>query len=431
MAAVLLVLLLAGAAAQEREGTDGFYFAEPVIVEQEAFEQIQMEDKQLARERVFRHRQMAVVLPEGMTDRTVTWEVDDPSLARIDAQGRLTHLADGVVTVTADAGGQTRTLEVELQSDEGFLYYRGGVARSLRRQIEERMLRRIQGKDPATAMPLFIDAEQGWTGRWYRPPEHELRHQAYERTVIRNPDAWAADVDMTSLSVWNSTELNRRGGVAITPRHLVFAAHYRIATGATVVFLDQNSQPVTRTIARQVQPVALRQYPDQGPADHDISLAELDEDLPATITPARLLPLNWRAYLPDPVLFLPVMAVDQEKIAQIAYLEAFRSGLGHDEFTVRNWSETTRWLHGRARSLWPEEAEDIRFPDPPFLPFAGVRRDKDSGHPAFLIHGRVPTLLLTWMVPITGPVYGRYIDAINAQLAEWESPHRVQTADFR
>jgi uncharacterized protein YjdB len=63
----------------------------------------------------------AAVLPEGATDPSVTWSVDDQSIATIDANGLLTAVADGNVTVTAtanDGSGVTGTLVVTISNQD-------------------------------------------------------------------------------------------------------------------------------------------------------------------------------------------------------------------------------------------------------------------------------------------------------------------------
>lgn len=63
----------------------------------------------------------AAVLPEGATDPSVTWSVDDQSIATIDANGLLTAVADGTVTVTAtanDGSGVAGSLVVTISNQD-------------------------------------------------------------------------------------------------------------------------------------------------------------------------------------------------------------------------------------------------------------------------------------------------------------------------
>ena len=55
---------------------------------------------------------IADVLPADATDKTVTWTSSDPTVATVDAEGNVTPVAKGTVTITAKAGDQTATSSV-------------------------------------------------------------------------------------------------------------------------------------------------------------------------------------------------------------------------------------------------------------------------------------------------------------------------------
>ena len=54
----------------------------------------------------------ASVLPENATDKAVTWESSDASIATIDKEGKVTAIAEGTTTVTAKAGNKTKECKV-------------------------------------------------------------------------------------------------------------------------------------------------------------------------------------------------------------------------------------------------------------------------------------------------------------------------------
>lgn len=58
----------------------------------------------------------AVVLPENTTDKTVTWSVNDESIAEIDEHGTLTANGTGTVIVKAAANGINEEIEIEVYS---------------------------------------------------------------------------------------------------------------------------------------------------------------------------------------------------------------------------------------------------------------------------------------------------------------------------
>ncbi|MFC0380509.1 Ig domain-containing protein [Levilactobacillus acidifarinae] len=54
----------------------------------------------------------ATVTPADATDKTVTYSVDDDTIATVTADGTITGVKDGIATVTATAGGKTATTAV-------------------------------------------------------------------------------------------------------------------------------------------------------------------------------------------------------------------------------------------------------------------------------------------------------------------------------
>ena len=54
----------------------------------------------------------ATVLPEDVTDKTVTWSTSDAAIATVDNEGNVTAVAVGEATITATCGDKTATCEV-------------------------------------------------------------------------------------------------------------------------------------------------------------------------------------------------------------------------------------------------------------------------------------------------------------------------------
>ena len=54
----------------------------------------------------------AIVLPEDVTDKTVTWSTSDAAIATVDNEGNVTAVAVGEATITATCGDKTATCEV-------------------------------------------------------------------------------------------------------------------------------------------------------------------------------------------------------------------------------------------------------------------------------------------------------------------------------
>ena len=57
--------------------------------------------------------------PENATDKTVNWSSSDPSVASVDAGGKVTAVKEGSATITAKSGGKTATCAVTVHLSEG------------------------------------------------------------------------------------------------------------------------------------------------------------------------------------------------------------------------------------------------------------------------------------------------------------------------
>lgn len=172
------------------------------------------------------------------------------------------------------------------------------IAGSLGKEVSDAVDTRINGLNAATAKPI------------YSTQNHNTS------TYVRNTGCWVADLDLTSISPWNSTEGKNRAGVLISPRHILFAAHYQINNGATIRFIDNNNNVVTRTMVNKLT------HPDYTPYYPDISIGVLDSDVPASIGFVKILPQNWSNYFPSlsATYRLPCLVLDQEEKALISEL---------------------------------------------------------------------------------------------------------------
>lgn len=110
----------------------------------------------------------------------------------------------------------------------------------------------------------------------------------------RNVNCWAKDIDLTCVSVWNSTAGNQMAGTAISPKHVVFCRHlgFYPNVGSSIKFVTNNNEIITRTITNMIG------HPNFSGFANDISIGILNSDLPASIKPARILPSNYSSFFP-------------------------------------------------------------------------------------------------------------------------------------
>ncbi len=121
-----------------------------------------------------------------------------------------------------------------------------------------------------------------------------------------NTNCWAYGIDVSSVSPWNSWHSRFEAGTAISRRHVAFAKHFIFYTspGArTIYFFDNNGGVHTNRVVDVVK------HPKE-----DIAIGLLQNELPSTISVAKILPQDYRRYILDG-RGLPVLSFDQDEHA--------------------------------------------------------------------------------------------------------------------
>jgi hypothetical protein len=225
-----------------------------------------------------------------------------------------------------------------------FAYLPMASAAPLALKVAREIDSRIAGADPLTSKPIFSVRDD------------------YGAIYVRNPLCWAAGLDLTPLSVWNSLGGHERAGILISPRHIVSAAHFPVPPGTTIRWVTRTNV----TVERQV--IAQRQV-----AGTDIMVGLLDTEVPATITVARILPADYPGKLP--LAGLPLLCSDKEKKALVANVRTTGGGAIYIEA--------------------PAQAARAAF----FEDWIGG----DSGSPGLIFVRSKPVLLLAAENPTNGP----------------------------
>jgi len=89
----------------------------------------------------------------------------------------------------------------------------------------------------------------------------------------RSTTCWAKNIDLSPLSPWNSNGGTQQAGTLISPRHIVFANHFPVPNGSTLIFVDMNNNSYIRTLSNQAQIVST-----------DIRIGVLDSDLSSNVS---------------------------------------------------------------------------------------------------------------------------------------------------
>lgn len=261
-------------------------------------------------------------------------------------------------------------------------------------------------------------------------------------TFVRNPDFWAAGIDLTCLAVWNSYGWSggggpQRAGTLITPKHVAAAAHFYLPVGTVLKFVTADNEVITRTVINTIG-----EHDDLSamfPWYVDFSIAELDAPVPSSITPAKILPanfhskiftpthtqaeidengyVNWREDSDPHPYPLPVLRTNQFNQGDVAEIR-FADDVG---LTV---TFGTTYSIGNAGSMPP------RYSAARLALYTGPQIAGDSGHPTFLIINSQAVLLTHAYATLAGPTWAAAVDAVNAKIIEWGSDYLVTPLDL-
>ncbi len=238
-----------------------------------------------------------VLLTPIVNGYTHVFESLDPDVATIDSNGRTTRVGDGIARIIVKTPLLTKRIDLSHtrtggQTSNQFVSW---VAGSLAKECSDAIDLRIAGKTPSVAKPLYTT--QDHTSGIY----------------VRNTNCWAADLDLTCISPWNSSSGARKAGTLISPRHIAFANHYLISNGSTVRFVTNNGVPdEPETVVDMTLVSSLRV------GATDIRIGILNADVPESISFAKILPYPILDYLPHISRGIPILQLDQEEKALVA-----------------------------------------------------------------------------------------------------------------
>jgi len=211
---------------------------------------------------------------------------------------------------------------------------------------------------------------------------------------VRNPDSWVSDIDLTCVSPWNSTGGRLRAGTLIGENCIIFANHYRLATGAVVRFVTSSNTVIERSV------ISRRQV-----GDSDFMIGRLNSAVTTNeIRPALLEPSIYSLYLPQAILgyanLRPALWIDQNENAYVADSPLYGS--------LTPSTNTVRILYNKT-------------------PVSG-----DSGSPVFLIASNRPPVLISTLYQTTGGyAVGLWnTEIVSAAAALGCQTNTIQSADY-
>jgi hypothetical protein len=331
--------------------------------------------------------QMSLESLGGLGSFPIAWTSSHPTVATVDAYGYVSYVSDGAAVITATTAGQSVSVLIALAGASGFTtddlvsYVAGSLAAAATEAVDSR----LAGKSPSTALQIFTT--QDHAGGVY----------------VRNAACWAADLDLTCISPWNSVDGPRRAGTLISLRHVLFAAHYPAVKGMTMRFVAPDNAVVTRTVSEVLT------HPSYIPYFPDIQIGLLDSDVPADIGFARVLPPTWEVNLPARSIArsLPCLCLDQEEKALVSDLASIFSDYSVFTAPFRINSEIREGFHES-------------------------KVGGDSGNPAFIILGGQLVLLTVWTYGGAGrgTSISPQIAAINAMMTALGGGYQLTEVDL-
>ncbi|KAL8584922.1 hypothetical protein ACOMHN_043559 [Nucella lapillus] len=240
---------------------------------------------------------------------------------------------------------------------------------AIEHDIDDRLrASRAKGITPQQAMPIFS------------AQDHAQKH------YVRNPDCWAADLDLTCISPWNSNHGNKKAGTLVSPRHAVWARHYSIPVNSTLRF-------------------AVDRAGGSGFYGRDIVVGVLDRDVPDTISFDKVMPHHLQTMNPGHNVILPVLSTDQKEKALVT------------DFHLYN---------NHSISLRAPMTSSIHHD------YYESKIVGDSGNPSFFVLGDEPVLLFTFTSggPGAGTNLIGHFDDINRQMASLGGGYQLTEVDL-
>ena len=340
--------------------------------------------------------------------QAATFHSLNEAVATVDENGVVTRVTDGTVGIITKTPWLNRRTEVTVSrvdnTSGSFVEF---VAGSLARHCFEQIMTLIDGRDPAQSMPLFTTAE------------HETA------TYVRNPDRWTGGVDLTCFPAVRRTTAGgwtrKWRGCLISPRHVISARHVTFPrVGETLRFVTMDNQVVDREV------VARNVIPGTPMFEFDFAVLMLDEDVPASITPAKVIPSNILDFAPSVaeqlilgarVRIPVVMPTWTDDEIGITGLEWFKEGAGDYHPT----------------KFWPYDDPNEQAEWPQLGDFKPMLADGDSGHPLFLLINGELVYVTGWTTFVNGPTLPTHIAAVNTVMANQQGggdPYQLVTADL-
>lgn len=308
----------------------------------------------------------------------------DETIATVDGDGLVTQVSNATVGILVKFPLLTRRVDLALDNTlESAKIQIDWTAGSWGEDIADRVDNRLVGKTASEALKVF-STENGAT-----------------KNFVRSTACWLHGLDVTCVSPWNDETGNgRMAGTLVTPRHVLFAAHYFPALGTKLLFVEADGSVHERTLVKTV----IHPEYNSGSAYPDFTIGLLDSDLPIGITPATVLPDTWASHVTKFGYRLPTVCLDQESKALVT-----------DVYRADEPSQTYRRTH----LIEPKAADRLGFHE--------KKISGDSGSPVLFLPSGAPILLAVLTSPTMGTAATAFKADLNQMIADADTLAGVST----
>jgi hypothetical protein len=326
-----------------------------------------------------------------------------------------------VIVQVRSTEGESQLIPLTMSSNpaatvETFVSWASG---SLGKHIYDGMYSRLSGKSPP---PLITAQVLGFLGRptsaqwrWGSPINMWSVAPMSASTAggvinsgnnnpagpwVRDPSFFLADVDFTCVSVWNQGTNGIVRGTLVTPEHFISCAHgWQPKVGDTLYFAERTAATGQSEIVHTRTVTHAQRLPQtQAGYSPDITVGRLSSPLPATITPARVMPKTASDKIKGHMTLYRRFGGDANMLPIVCFNQDFQA-----------------LLHG----AWTFGAQNTLDLPSQYRDFTNYVRFLDSGNPAFCIVNNTAVLISTH----TASTQGAYVslpstyDGIEAMMA--------------
>ena len=212
--------------------------------------------------------------PANVGSQGVTYQSQTPAVCSVDSSGRVAKVSNGTCLILVQSKKDSLVFQQPISGtplvSTRLQQY---VAGSLARHVSDAMASLVAGKTPDDATLLNYSTYSG---------------DYPSLTIARNPQNFAAGIDLTGMSVARSDlSTGYWPACLVSKRHYIAANH---VTGANFSFCWLAAD------GTQVRATALSHTNIAGT---DLHVGYLDQDMPASIKRFKVLPANFRSYLPS------------------------------------------------------------------------------------------------------------------------------------